>query len=129
MVLICLIALCVFSCKKETVYPIDIIGKWDWIRSSGGIGGSTYTPEITGEKIVLEFTSDSVFRKYINDTLKIESKFSIIDSETIFSIEKTKVIKYGNISIRQSFSFESPQLLTLHDEIYDGYANEYRRIE
>jgi len=129
LVLICLIGLFISSCEEETQYATDIFGKWDWIISSGGFGGFSYTPESTGDRIMIEYSIDSLYKKYRNDTLIAECKFHIIESETIISHEITKMIVYDNDFIRQSYTLEDPNSLNLYDEVYDGFMNQYKRIK
>ncbi|WP_321371070.1 hypothetical protein [uncultured Draconibacterium sp.] len=116
------------SCSDETIPPNELIGRWNWISSSGGIAGSTYTPEITGETIILQFTSDSVYKQYRNDTLLIDCQFSIIQAESIYDHEITNMIECDGY-LRRSFSFNAQGNLILADEAFDGFISQYERIE
>ena len=118
------------SCSDKVLLESnEIIGTWNWASSSGGIAGVTYTPESTGENIVLEFTPDSIYREYKNDTLVVETEFSIIISESIYVQDSTKIITFDPGIIPRSIVFDSPNDLTLRDEVYDGFINHYRRIK
>jgi len=116
-----------FSCEDDLSTPTDLIGEWDWIISTGGIGGFSYTPESTGNRIKLEFTSDSIFRRYVNDTLNIESRFNIID--TSLYNEPVKIIVYERIAIRQYYELKKSDTLLLVDFGADGFFNTYSRIK
>ncbi len=117
------------SCHKDKLEANDLIGKWNWLSSSGGIAGTTYTPESTGDVVVIEFTPDSVFRRYLNDSLIIESTFSIRSSESIYDHNPTQILVFDPDYVRQSFQFESPDELVLLDEVYDGFVSRYRRMD
>jgi len=117
------------SCSDKVLLETnEIMGTWNWTGSSGGIAGVTYTPESTGENIVLEFTQDSVYREYLNDSLIIETEFSIITSESIYDHDSTKMIVFSPGMIRRSIVFDSPNDLILRDEAFDGFISNYRRI-
>ncbi|WP_340113629.1 hypothetical protein [Maribellus mangrovi] len=98
------------------------------MSSTGGIAGVTYTPEITGETIVLEFTSDSVYKLVRNDSLLIDCDFRIIQSESIYDQEITDMIECDGY-LRRSFSFNASGDLVLADEAFDGFISQYKRIK
>lgn len=119
-----------FTSCSDKVLPEtnEIMGTWNWISSSGGFAGSIYTPESTGENIVLEFTPDSVYREYRNDSLIIETGFQIIMSKSIYDHDSVKMVSFYQDMIRRSIVFDSPNDLILRDEMYDGFSSHYRRI-
>jgi hypothetical protein len=116
------------SCTDDIPAPNELIGKWNWVSSTGGIAGSTYTPETTGETIILEFTTDSVYKQFRNDSLIVDCKFSIIQSESIYDHEITDMIECDGY-LRRSFSFTTSGDLILADEAYDGFTSQYERID
>ncbi|MCJ7446313.1 MAG: hypothetical protein MUO72_01330 [Bacteroidales bacterium] len=67
-----------YGCEKEGSfeYSSGLIGEWSLFRSCGGIVGCT-TPEITGIKMNLVFTTDSILNMYVNDTLLKSHKFKV----------------------------------------------------
>lgn len=117
-----------YACANDTPVPNDLVGKWNWISSSGGIAGTTYTPENTGDTIILEFTSDSVYKQYRNDSLIVNCEFSIIQAESIYDHEITEMIDCDGY-LRRSFSFTTSGDLILADEAYDGFTSQYERID
>ncbi len=123
-----LILILLVSCSDDKLTPNDLIGKWNWESSSGGFAGTTFTPENTGDHITIEFTSDSVFRKYLNDSLVMESTFSVQSSESIYDHNPTQMLVFDTGYMRQSFRFASPNELVLLDEAYDGFISHYIRI-
>lgn len=116
------------SCNDDKLEANDLIGKWNWISSSGGFAGTTLTPENTGDTIVIEFTPDSLCRRYLNDSLVMESTFSIQHSESIIDHELAQVLVYDQGYLHQSFQFDSPNELVLFDEAYDGFISHYIRM-
>ncbi len=116
------------SCSKDEATPIktEIIGKWNWVQSSGGIGGDTSTPETTGNQITIEFT-ESVYKKYINGNLDTEMPYKVETGNSIWKEEKTDIIIYED-DWKQSIELKNNKLI-LSDECFDCYQNEYIRKE
>jgi len=127
--LFCLIIPFVSSCEEDTDRPNDIIGRWDWISSTGGIASVTYTPESTGDKVELEFTLDSIYREYRNDTLIYECKFGIVQLESSYDNEILKKVIFEIPIFQQFYELESPDKLVLIDNGSDGFVRTYLRIK
>lgn len=124
------IFLLISSCSDKVLLETNtIMGRWNWISSLGGIAGATYTPESTGKNIVLEFTPDSVYRQYLNDSLTIETGFHIITSVSIYDHDSTKFITFDTVMMRRSVVFDTPNDLILRDEMYDGFSSYYQRVK
>ena len=126
-IILMLLSIFVLSCQKNDLCDPNsptIIGSWDWVKSVGGITGSTFTPEITGEKITLEITPDSIYRKYLNGSLIADSRFTL-SYDTLIGVP---FLKFDGLT---SLSFElidcNNLILT---ELYmcDGYTRTYKRI-
>jgi len=121
----------IVSCTKEktsSVNSTSLIGEWSWISSTGGIAGIKYTPETTGEKRRITFDTDSVFRSYRNDTLKIESKYHLLKVPASDGSDSTKLVRYEFTTIRQYYKVQSDGVLVLSDDCMDCFMNEYKRI-
>jgi hypothetical protein len=70
----------ILSCEKNNICdpnPPTLFGSWLWVKSVGGIGGSTFTSELTSERITLEITPDSTYREYLSGSVITESKFTL----------------------------------------------------
>jgi len=119
--------LLIVSCEEDTL-PDGLIGKWEWISSSGGIAGITETPESTGNNIEIVFTANSTFMMYRNDSLIVERKYDIIEAKSILNHKLTKMISFDDDQFRKSF-LVTPEELYLADEVYDGFTYRYKRIE
>ena len=118
-----LILFSISSCSTDTSDSENkaIIGKWNWVESSGGIAGITTTPQSTGKSIQLDISNTTV-KRYMDGVLVYESSYSIQTGNSIFGGEK-KLIIYENDS-KQSFVRTDSQLI-LNDECYDCYLNKY----
>jgi hypothetical protein len=132
-----LISTILVSCSKDRTntkpdsidVPSSLIAKWNWIYSTGGFAGITYTPASTGEVRRIEFAADYNFKYYVNDILKSENKFEIQKLKSITNHDSTLMIIIKNSWPIQSFSFRSSDTLILFEEYYDGFEHHYTRIK
>jgi hypothetical protein len=136
-VLFCVIA---WTCTRDNIgdlvdtrvyveTPAILIGSWNWLNSSGGFTGMSYSsPETTGEIKRIEFDANNNYKFYINEVLKSDRKFQIEKGETITSQDSALII--NNIFwARQSITFRSNDTLILFDECYDCYEHYFIRIK
>ena len=65
------------STTTDTDSTDQIIGEWVWIESSGGIAGTTETPESTEKEIILQISNNSV-KQFVNGTLESDRPLSLI---------------------------------------------------
>jgi hypothetical protein len=133
-VLFCVIT---WTCTKDkivdtTVYvatPANLIGSWNWLNTSGGFTGMSYSsPETTGEIKRIEFDANNNYKYYINDALKSARKFQIEKGETITSQDSALIIR-NIFGARQSITFRTDDTLILFDECYDCYEHHFIRIK
>jgi hypothetical protein len=127
------------SCSLNDLNPPKLIrdlpGEWDWLISSGGIAGATYTPESVGYSEHIAFTSDSIFRMYRNDSLIMETRYHVIRSTSIYTADTVQLLVYDSLPIRQYFFFSNDDrfgltnVLNLADECDDCFLHEYVRIK
>lgn len=113
-----------FSCERnsENSNSENLIAKWNWIKSSGGIDGKVETPSSTGKNIMLEFSQNKV-KVYENGILKSEKNYNIQIKNSIMGGQKQMLI-YDPYQPDQSFLIENNKLF-LSDECYDCYQSEY----
>lgn len=105
----------------------QIVGEWEWFRSTGGFTGETVTPDSAGassQRII--FQSNLNFSYFHADTLVASGKYSINEKEgvTIISYDTDK-----NYFFDQRVQFEGSDTLILADECADCYINYYNRDE
>lgn len=104
----------------------SLIGKWEWVKSSGGFLGQVMTPSSTNKTIFLEITPDrfKIIENGVpvsNDTYTIQSKQSMFGG-----VQKDMIVFGQDAGINKSFIVNETQLL-LSDECYDCYISQYIR--
>lgn len=125
-----MITLCsVSSCNKDKMpTSTSIIGKWRWVKSVGGIAGSTVTPQSTGYNLSEEFKADSTFKRFKNDSLITQGKFSIVRNYKYTSTETIDVLKTGGLD-DLAFVIRNDSLFVSDIFISDGFNTVYVRVK
>jgi hypothetical protein len=129
--LVCSISACT---KNDDPGPgnSNIVGKWRWVKSVGGIGGFTLTPKSTGYNFRDEFYADSTFKRIKNDTLLVNGNFR--------TNKNYKVIPTGTVDLLlltgPALDSAPVSYLIRHDTLYrndifisDGFNSVYVRIK
>jgi len=114
-----LIALIGCSQNDNSNLSSQLIGKWKWIESSGGIDGRT---ESTGNAVTIEFTV-STMRKFVNGNLESEVNYEIQSGPSIRTTHNTDLIVYET-GMTQSVELNG-NYLVLFEECYDCFQHNY----
>lgn len=123
------LALCsASSCNKGKLpASTSIMGQWRWVKSTGGIGGFTSTPQSAGFTQRYQFSTDSTFHFFRKDTVAMQGKFSIVRNYK-YGNSVIDVFKTGN-SYDQSLLIRNDTLFLYDISISDGYSNTYVRVK
>ena len=118
------ILITLIGCTKEGDINLSsqLVGKWKWIESSGGIDGRTETPASTGNAVTIEITRTTI-KTFINGKLESEMNYEIQSGSSIRTTEKTDLIVYENGTIH-SVLIEGNSLV-LFEECYDCFQQNY----
>ena len=106
-------------------------GKWQWVRSTGSIAGITVTPQNSGRTMEIEFTSDKVFNKYVDNQLVYTSPYTVQLKDSI--IQYTTLALFESVGlgfdhqVEQQFSIIDKSTLLLLDPCCDNFTFEFRR--
>lgn len=110
----------------------SIIGKWRWVKSVGGIGGFTITPQSSGYTIRNEFSADSGYKRFQNDALLISGNFRTVKDYKYSPTETTNVLLISGPTL----DTRPVSYLIRHDTLYlndiyiaDGYNDVYVRMK
>lgn len=123
-----LIIICSFSISCST--PTDdlskdqIPGNWIWLESTGGIAGTTETPESTQKTVRLEISGTSINR-FVNNNLESNRTYTIAKQKSLIYGEDREMILYEN-GLKQIY-FTTGDRLILIDDCKDCYQSEYQR--
>lgn len=110
----------------------SIVGKWRWIKSVGGIGGFTVTPQSSGYNIRNEFYADSSFKRFQNNVLQISGNFRTTPNYQYSPTEKADILLISGPTL----DTRPVSYLIRHDTLYlneiyiaDGYNEVYVRMK
>ena len=127
-------ALFTFSCTKEEFVATEaeastsLAGEWRWVSSTGGIAGTTITPTSTGYERKLILTSDLKYSRFKNSSLEKSGTYEITKEKSIYKTELVDFIKFSDGTSLVIMN-QSTDELSLADNIYDGFGENYQRIK
>jgi hypothetical protein len=133
LVIAALLLCSVSSCHKDGSpgpASTSIVGRWRWVKSVGGIAGTTVTPANNGFNLTQVYGADGSFKLYKNDSLELQSKFSIIRNFK-YQTQTIDLLKIdNNESNRADFTIRNDTLYTSNTLfISDGFSSVYVRIK
>jgi hypothetical protein len=109
------------SCEKvNNCDAKKIIGKWEWIFSTGGIAGNTIYPK-NGQTVTLELTKGNMLIERDNGEINFEAEFTLLGDTLKYYASDAEIICMIKIS--------DDRLYLHYLKIYDGYNPVYKRIE
>lgn len=121
--LIALIGFTFCGCTKaEDDAKTELSGNWKWTGSTGGVAGTTETPESTGDQRHLEISRDSI-KRFLNDSLIFSTSYTIEIRESILYNEPREMM-ISNSDIQQIVDLKENNLI-LTDDCFDCYINSY----
>lgn len=110
----------------------SIIGKWRWVKSVGGIGGFTITPQSSGYSIRNEFHADSSFKRFKNDSLQISGNFRTIKDYKYSPTQTVDILSISGPALDThpvSYLIRNDTLYLNDIYIADGYNDVYVRMK
>jgi len=124
-ILLIFVGFSIWSCSvNDEKTTSEIIGTWNWTGSSGGITGTTETPESTGDERKLEISKDSI-KSYLNGELNLKTKYTVEIRESLLFNEPRKMIISGN-GFNQIIDF-NVDTLVLSGDCNDCFTSEYKK--
>jgi hypothetical protein len=126
-VLSLMVMLSLAGCQKEedAVTGTGLVGKWEWVSTTGGILGVHQTPQKLGYTYWIAYTQDSLYNVYDKNNLLVASNpFTLIKANSIFDNKEHVMIQ--SYSMRTSFEVRHDSLF-LFEEVSDGFNNVFVR--
>jgi len=121
-----------FNLQSQAITK-KLIGKWQWIESSGGMAGEIMNPKTEKYQIQIEYSKKGMFKQWKDDQLEYSYKYQVKKGKSIFSQEADLIISYtpkpnSKIAlISDSFEFIGKDTLMLKNECYDCFARLFVR--
>jgi hypothetical protein len=134
LVLLSTMSLFLLACSDlgDTVDPNQsaLLGRWNWMKSVGGISTMVITPETAGYTQAFLFKKDGGFSYLRNDILCVDGRFSL-------SYEQSQMfINFADLRIYSGEYFRIPKVganitgdtVVINDLMIDGFSHTYKRI-
>jgi len=116
------------ACGGSTA-PSDfarILGRWDWVESSGGIAGVTLTPASTGHEMSLQFLPVGQVRLFEDGSLVRTVGYELLGDAQGDSVEVAYVPALWGFD-SQTATFPGGDELVLTDPCCDGFTYRWTR--
>jgi hypothetical protein len=118
------------ACEGRNLAPGKaIVGRWEWVKSVGGIAGMTYKASENDHRQMV-FTNKGDFEFLINGQSVSKRKYEVKKGRSISSTEPVTMIFFVPDSTASPLSFHvESDTLYLSDEFNDGFQSSYVRIK
>ncbi len=117
----------IVGCKESDLSTGNMLqNQWQWVQTSGGIGGVVLTPTSEGYNQALDFTEDGTYIRYMNNAIAESGSYRIVKKESILDhqVYDTVIFEAG---IPMSILTLTDHQLILREEVWDGFTDTYRR--
>ncbi len=128
-----LLAVVLASCTVSSTAPdatTTVVGRWSWVRSTGGLLPADRTPATEGYDMSLEFAAGGTVRIWFDDDFGGETTYEVGIGSSNGALEGTPVIRYGESLfgfMEQAYQFTDPDTMVLFDGCCDGFTWHFRR--
>ncbi len=118
----------VISCRGEddTEDVTPLVGNWEWVSSTGGVGNTTETPASSGKTIIMKLDSDKKYTITTNGTVTNEGTFSLYKNVSNLEHYERVYIDFSNAPDKMIVNNEEKTLI-LSDDVNDGYTYTYKK--
>jgi len=133
------ISLGIISCNSNNDTEIDnsdIVGKWNWINTDGGISYNIHeTPQTTGKTIYLNLMKNYEYSLTVNGIEISSGIYELIMEKSIYSGEIERSIqipenqKATEINIKGIIKTSETNKLDILDNNYDGIGSSFIKVE
>jgi hypothetical protein len=134
-----ILTVAIISCSSDDETKIDnsdLIGKWNWTNTNGGIGAHIHeTPGTTGKTIHLNLMENYNYSITENGTEISSGIYELIMKKSIYSGEMDRFIQFSKnqqfteIVIKGIIKTYETDKLDIYDNKYDGIGSEFIKIE
>lgn len=106
----------------------ELFGTWEWVGTSGGVGGDSRAPRPDDPTITVCFAPDGTAAFSRDGEVAREQRYRVSTEATIFGPEALPVLYFDDEDMGRVLRIEdSGSTLTLSDNVYDGFSLHYRR--
>ena len=122
-----IVALLLSACASSDAraLPEEFLGRWYYTGSSGGMDGSGMGDEATGYIVI---GADNSLETYAEDGALLErSEFTVAFGETIFAVEPHWILDPDSMVPRVVRLYDDGRILTISDNVYDGFSRGFAR--
>ncbi len=122
-----------FACKTDDVVPENpldtaIVGNWNWVKSSGGIQGTTLTPTSTKYSLSYVFTKSNTYQQTKNGALLQEGGYKLQHIFESPSGKLTQKITFLNLNETFVYTLKN-DTLRIDEGCCDRFLHIYTKVK
>ena len=134
--IICLFVfvLVITSCTSDSEVKkdnFDIIGKWDWTSTSGGISGTTITPLTVEKKYTLNLNGNYSYSLQENGVEIANGTYTLTMEKSIYSQKTERFITFKEPEFPMVNgiinTYENRTVMSIGDNLYDGFGSSFEK--
>jgi len=103
-----------------------IVGQWQWLKTTGGFMGATYTPKSKGYgHYTISFSSEFNYSEMREDTIVYSGTYSLTknNDKTVLQLHAPGITTFDkNVTIQNN------DTLILMDQCFDCFISTYKRV-
>jgi len=116
------------GCKKsESSEFSQLYYTWEWVRSSGGIGGVVMTPASAGYTQSIDFEENGSYTIYRNNLVFKSGTYTITSAVSMLDQQEYDMVVFDDGSPPQAITQLSDHELTLREDCLDCFIHIYSR--
>jgi hypothetical protein len=131
---------CCFMCSNiflfaQKVEVKKLLGKWQWLETTGGFGGLAINPQTEKYQYIVEFGKSNVYREWKDGSPHLYCRYQLKKAKSV-NVDGQGLLIYFTQGKRREekalpvlFSFKGKDTLLLTDNVYDGYTKTFVRIK
>jgi len=138
-VLVFLLTLGFFSCNSNGLIKIDntdLVGKWNWLATSGGIANQiNETPTTTGKNIELKLQKNHDYSIIENGIEIMSGTYDLSMKKSIYSGKMERFIKCSvnkplqNVIVSGIIKIYESNRLNISDNFFDGIGSDFEKTQ
>lgn len=116
------------GCKKsESSKLSQLYHTWEWVQSSGGVGGVLTTPASAGYSQSIDFEENGSYTIYRNDLVFRSGTYTITSALSSLDQQEYDMVVFNDGSPPQAITQLNDHELTLREDCIDCFTHSYRK--
>lgn len=113
---------------KEPASEPSVIGRWEWVESTGGIAGIRQTPVSTASTWILVIGEDGILRETRTGAPPAEKSYRIEERRVLADPQRTMPALIIAGDVDRLIELPDAETLVLVENVIDGFTHRFARV-